>query len=440
MLNRTLTTAKGRRRRRSAISIVAATGLFLAACGGDNADDAELTETVPEEDTSLTVWSFLPGNYEGGEEAYDKVIAAFEEEYPQVDVELRNMPYPTYFDSVRNATVARKGPDVITMYGGAQAYSYRNGLVPMQDAMQPEVEEDLKFIDDNYSQDGNLYILPVGMYGYAMMVNQDKFESAGIDPAEGLADWDSMLDTCRELSDQGIQPFASGWKDGFLFETFMYMMSSQLMDSDTLKEWTQGEIPVDDEIFTTATDFILDMNEAGCFGGKDALGRSMFDDSFNQYYAGETAMMVTGSLSTAEQAYKNVPSTTVMGLPQVPGSHYDDLIDAGAEAGWAVTKWTESPEAAGAFVNFMASADAQQILWDTVGVPPNVKSLSVEGTTPSQKDFLPLIENEENHTGFAAFPLTVLAVYERNAAPLISGSMSAEEFTEQAQSAFDQSR
>lgn len=437
---RTSSRATSRRHVLAATSALAAMLLLSACGGGESTDPSELTGTVPEEDTTLTVWSFLPGNYEGGEAAYDKVIAAFEEKYPQVDIELRNMPYPTYFDSVRNATVASKGPDVITMYGGAQAYSYRNGLVPLQDGMEPEVEEDLKFVDDNYSQDGNLYILPVGTYGYAMMVNQDKFQAAGIDPAEGLADWDGFLETCRELSDQGIQPIASGWKDGFLFETFMYMMSSQLMDSDTLKEWTQGEIPVDDEIFTTATDFILDMNEAGCFGGEDALGRSMFDDSFNQYYAGEAAMMVTGSLSTAEQAYDAVPSTTVMGLPQVPGSHYDDLIDAGAEAGWAVTKWTESPEAAGAFVNFLASADAQQILWDTVGVPPNLKSLTVEGATPSQQDFLPLIENEENHTGFAAFPLTVLAVYERNAAPLIDGSMSAEEFTEQAQSAYDQSR
>ena len=67
-------------------------------------------------------------------------------------------------------------------------------------------------------------------------------------------------------------------------------------------------------------------------------------------------------------------------------------------------------------------------------------SLPVEGTTPTQKEFLPLMQNPENHTGFASFPVTVLAVYERNAAPLIGGTLSVADFTKQAQAAFDKSK
>jgi hypothetical protein len=44
-----------------------------------------------------------------------------------------------------------------------------------------------------------------------------------------------------------------------------------------------------------------------------------------------------------------------------------------------------------------------------------------------------------DHTGFEAYPLTVLAVYERNAAPLIGGTMSVPTFTSQAETAFKQS-
>ena len=47
---------------------------------------------------------------------------------------------------------------------------------------------------------------------------------------------------------------------------------------------------------------------------------------------------------------------------------------------------------------------------------------------------------DENHTGFASFPLSVLSVYERNAGPLIGGDMTADEFTKQAQSAFTKSK
>jgi ABC-type glycerol-3-phosphate transport system substrate-binding protein len=425
------------RRTVAAVATVALSGLLLTACSSGSSSPTKLTPgPVPDAKTSLTVWSFLPGNYDKGKEAYDAIADGFHEKFPQVTVKIVDMPYPTYFDQVRNATVAQKGPDVITMYGGAQAMSYKNGLFPLQDAMEPDIKENLKFVADNFSKDGNLYILPTGTYGYAMMVNQDKFTEAGVDPVAGLKDWPSLLDTCKTLSAQGIQPIASGWKDGFLFETFMYMISSQMMDTDTLNQWVAGKIPLDDKMFAQATSYITGMNDAGCFGGKEALGRNMYDDAFNQYYAGESAMMVTGSLNTAQQSYDAIPSSTVLALPQVPSSKHKALLDAGAEGGWSVTKWTKSPEASVAFVNYMAGPQAQKILWDKAGVPPNLKNVSVEATTPMQKAFFPLLENPENHTGFAAFPLPVLATFERNAAPLMGGTMTEAEFLAQAQSAF----
>ncbi|HZS93612.1 MAG TPA: extracellular solute-binding protein [Chloroflexota bacterium] len=435
---------KAFRHRTTALALAAAGSMILAACGSNNSSGSSggvsaLLKPVPKAKITLTVWSFMPGEYTKGPQAYSAVVKAFEAKYPQVKINLENMPYGPYFGRVRDATVARKGPDVITMYGGAQAYSYRHGLYPLQNAMQPAVKKNLKFVADNYSKDGNLYILPAGTYGYALVVNRRLFAQAGISPAHALSSWSNFLGSCRELSAKGIQPIASGWKDGYLFETFMYMMSSEMMDTATLKKWVAGKIPVDAPMFKTATGYILDMNKAGCFGGKAALGRNMYDDAFNQYYAGKTAMMVTGSMSTAEQSYHSVPSTTVMRFPQVPGSKYTNLIDAGAETGWGVTKWTKYPEAAGAFVNFLVSPQAETIIWKTVEVPPNLKNVTVKTTTPMQKAFVPLMENPVNHTGFEAFPLTVLATYERNAAPLISGSMSPAEFTSQAQSAFQQS-
>jgi raffinose/stachyose/melibiose transport system substrate-binding protein len=414
--------------------------LLLAACSSSTkSSSSALTQAVPKAKSTLTVWSFMPGEYPKGSQAYNAVVKAYEQKYPQVTVKLVNISYPTYFQRVRDATVAHSGPDVITMYGGAQAYSYKGGLLPLQNAMQPSVKSNLRFVADNYSKDGNLYILPTGVYGYALMVNKNLFQQAGIDPATGLATWQSLLSTCKTMASKGIQPIASGWKDGYLFETFMYMMSSEMMNTATLAKWVAGKIPVSDQMFVDATNDILDMSKAGCFGDSSSLGRNMYDDSFNQYYAGKTAMMVTGNISTAETSFKHVPNSTIMRLPQVPGSKYTNLIDSGAETGWGVTKWTKHPQAAGAFVNFLAGPQAQQIIFNTVGVPPNLTNVSVKGSNPAEQAFLPLLENPVNHTGFEAFPVTVLSVYERNAAPLISGSMSVSTFTSQAQSAFAQS-
>lgn len=424
----------------SGVAALAVAGLALTGCSNGNADTTEtLTfSEVPKEDTTLKVWTFLPDNYENGKEAYNEIIAAFNEKYPQVDIELTTMPYGTYWDQLRNSGVSRSGPDVVTMYGGAQAYSYRNSLFPLQDAIDPAIEGDLRYLDDNYSSDGNLYILPTGAYGYALLVNQDLFAEGGVDPQE-IASWDGLLNACQTLDAKGILPFATGWQDGILMETLMYMITSQQMDADTLVKWTQGELKMDDPLFGAAVDRILEMNEAKCFGGEEGLGRAMYDDAFNQYYAGDAAIFTTGGLATAETGYKDQPSTTVMPLPQVPESKFDSLIDAGAEAGWSVTKWTKSPEAATAFTNFMGGPEAQQILWDVANVVPNNNSVEATPKTPMQEVFVPLIVNAENHTGFSSYPLEVLAVVERNAGPLISGKLSRDEFLEQAIRAFDKS-
>jgi ABC-type glycerol-3-phosphate transport system substrate-binding protein len=430
------------RSRAAAASAIGCLALLLASCSGNStASQTGLTKPVPKSKVTLTVWTFMPGEYSNGTAAYNDVVKAFEAKYPQVKVDLVNIPYPTYFQRVRDATIARKGPDVITMYGGAQAYSYRNGLLPLQHGMQPSIKANLKFVQDNYSKDGNLYILPTGTYGYALMVNKNLFAKAHLNPATALSSWSNFLAACRQMNAKGIQPIASGWKDGYMFETFMYMMSSQMMNSTALANWVAGKTPVNSPTFVSATNDIVAMNKAHCFGNVAAsLGRDMYDDSFNQYYAGKTAMMVTGDVSTAETSFQHVPNSTIMRLPQVPGSKYTNLIDAGAETGWGITKWTKIPQAADAFVNFLAGPQAQKIIFNVVGVPPNLSNVTVQAKNAAQRAYIPLVENPVNHTGFEAFPLTVLAVYERNASSLISGTMSVSTFTSQAETAFEQSK
>ncbi|MEO5756077.1 MAG: extracellular solute-binding protein, partial [Mesorhizobium sp.] len=405
----------------------AAVGLMLLAAGGcsDNATPAGQLATgpIPPEKATLTVWTFLPSNYEGGPEAYKGLLADFQAAYPQITVNLVDMPYGTYFDQVRNAVVAQNGPDVITMYGAAQAYSYKNGLFPLQDAIAKDLGGKLKFVDENYSVDGNLYIVPTGTYGYVMLVNQSIFAKAGIDPIKGMESWPAMLATCKALSQQGIQPMASGWKDGFLLETYLYMITSQLMDKPTLTKWVHGDLQLDDKLFAEAVDYIVQMKDAGCFGDDKALGRNMYDDTSNQYMSGGAAMVVSGTMGAARHASTQQPTTTVVPLPQVPSSAHKSLIDAGAEAGWSVTKWTKNPQAAVTFVNFLAGQKVQAKLWEEIGVPPNLGDFKPQTTDALQAAYLAQIMNPENHTGFAAFPLPVLAVVERNAVPLMGGTM-----------------
>lgn len=391
---------------------------------------------VPDAPATLEVWSFLPGNYEAGEQAFAEAIASFNETYPKVQVNITEMPYSTYFDQLRISVLAQSGADVVTMYGASQAYSYKDGLLPLQDAVDPDLLGTLRFVAENYSADGNLYTVPTGTYGYALVANDDIFAAAGIDPNEGLATWSALLNTCRTFAAQGIEPISSGWRDGFLLETYIYMISSQLMDSKKLQDWVSYRIEMNDQLFVETMGYVVAMRDAGCFGGKAALGRNMYDDTINRYSSGKAAMVTVGSVGTASWAASGVANSSGHMLPLVPTSPNEPMLDAGAEAGWAVTKWTEHPAAALAFVSHMAEPATQDAFAQLTNVPANIEGATTEIKNELQRQLLEILALPDNHTGFAVFPLPVLAVIERNAVPLMSGEMSVARFLDAAQRAF----
>jgi len=213
------------------------------------------------------------------------------------------------------------------------------------------------------------------------------------------------------------------------------MISSQLMDEATLSQWTVGELAVTDEVFEQALERVLELNDAGCFGGEEALEASMYDDAFNQYYTGAAAMLISGDLGTAERGFEAISATTVMPLPQVPGSAHQSSIEAGAAAGWSVAGWTQSPEAAVAFVNFLAGPEAQQILWEQAGVVPNLEGLELEAKDAVQEAYLPLIENADDHSTFPSFSASALDAIRTGAPALVDGTLKPGKLLEQAAAA-----
>jgi len=58
--------------------------------------------------------------------------------------------------------------------------------------------------------------LPTATYGDALVSSYDIFESAGIDPVEGLAAWDALFETRTVLIAASIKPISAGWRDGYL--------------------------------------------------------------------------------------------------------------------------------------------------------------------------------------------------------------------------------
>lgn len=412
------------------LSVVA---LIAAACSGDTTDTtagdgSDTTAGGSGEQVTLEVWSWLPNDHENGPDTYQQIFDAFEAEHPNVTIELTASPYPTFWDTWRNASIAGTGPDVISMYGGATAGGYAGSLLPLQDEMSADTLDNLRFLDSAMSPDGNLYVAPAGSYTYYLLYNQAIVQDAGLDPDEAFADWNSLIGTCEALSAQGITPFASGWSDGYALEGFMYIFMTQLLDQASFESFVTGNLPLTDDRFHEGMGYVVEMNEAGCFS-EESLGITMYYDAFDLVIGGEAVAFPAGGADTAVDAEANngEGSMVVAPFPQVPGSQHEQISDAGPNQGWSVTNWASDKDLAVALVEHIVSAESQELLWENTDLPPNRSDLEVTSDNPLKDDYLRIIDHPANHTTFMAYTDAALAIFQREASNLIAGRTTVDE-------------
>ncbi len=434
-------------RTRKMASLCAAFAILTASCGSDDpTDDAveepedgvavddeapsdgeapidgEATQAPTADDVTLEVWSWLPNDHPEGPGTYDEIFSNFEAMYPNVTIDLTAMPYPTFWDTWSNAAIAGTGPDVISMYGGATAVAYADSLIPMQDLLSTETTDDLRFLESSVSPDGNLYAVPAGAYAYYLLANETLLADAGLDAATAFGDWESLLSTCATLAEAGTTPIASGWSDGYVVENYMYVFMSQLLDPESFDQWVNAELELSDPRFEDAMNRLVEMIDADCFSDASE-GMTLYNDAFDEAVSGDAASVVVGGIDTALSAEENngAGSMTALAFPQLPGSEYDNVSDAGPNQGWSVTSFSDNREFSTLLVEHIVSAESQELLWENTQLPPNRFSLDVTSDSVIVTEFLDIIEEPENHTVFMAFTDPALAVFQREASNLIAG-------------------
>ncbi len=156
--------------------------LALTACGGgatptevQDLEEAKVPEAA--EQVTLSIWAF-----EGESEFFDGLIAAFEEKYPDVNVEVTDIPEDEYTTKIDTALIAGEPPDIGFIY--EPKWVAAGHFLPLDETLR-------KFnisVDDynpgamaqNCLYDEQVYCL--GTYTGAIMLfyNKDIFDAAGV--------------------------------------------------------------------------------------------------------------------------------------------------------------------------------------------------------------------------------------------------------------------
>ena len=329
---------------------------------------------VPDEQVTLTM-AFVDGP-----EMVDQLIAAFEEEHPNVTIEPQFTEFTDYIKSIKLSMTSDTAPDIAQYNPGPMKDLVASGHILDLDPYKDAYGWDEKFPGVSLEQltsdetgkvygTGNQYAIPGGLSLTGIFYNKELAAQAGIDvPPATLDEFEQALATAK---DAGLTPVSIGALDSGGAHMWAALLNV-MMNTDDYRGWVFGEqeatLATDDAL--AATEKFAEWAELGYFN-ESANGMGQ-EDSTAQFVNGSSVFLMNGNWAAAQVAAEMGDNA---GFFLVPGTEPDaPATGSGFSVSYSVSAQTEQPEAAAAFLDFLVSPEATQIISDGGFLPPNTEA------------------------------------------------------------------
>lgn len=360
--------------------------LVLSACtggGGAVADDSTATSG------DITWWGWTPDAANA-----DKLIAAFNEEYPDIHVEFVSKPIDTYDSVLGPAITSSDGPDVFNVAPGSAnggVETFQAGAIDLGPAVEDELGAD--WADqlaisgvDGLSVDGKVVGLSAGaVYSGSLWINKDIFDANGLTAPTTLDEW---KDVCAALDAAGQGCFVQGagqW--AFDMDTFEAIMEN--IDPGAYVAASQGEKPYTDPEFVQGMEIWKSLFDDGIMQ-EGAVGLQQYPDANNAFMSGQYAMVMMGTwytqytvrdsmVAAMEAAGVSNPDPFTMvpiQFPDVAGTGNVGNMFGDADYGLAVSGKSDQQAAATTFALWLTTSESgQQAVANTLNDIPSLKGV-----------------------------------------------------------------
>lgn len=345
---------------------LAAAALVLAGCAGGSEEPAAFD---PDEEVTL---DFAFWGNDDRATRYDALIAAFNEEYPNITVNPSFTDFPSFWEKRQTEAAGGGLPDVFQFSDSyLRQYGESGNLLDLA-----EVEEHIDFTTFDESLlgtgalEGTQYSLPTGYSLWANFVNDDLLAQAGIEAPDGGTSFEEFDEWMAEVTDatggavyggtdytQRIQNFELVLRAG---GGNLYTDEGELgFTEDELREfWASGDAIRDG--VAVPQQRLEELSPKSGF----AAAATASEMSWSNFLGGYLADSGASSIS-------------IIAPPVAEDGAKDLYRQAGLQM--AIAENTEHPEAAAIFLDFVVnSPEAGEIFGTTLGFPAS--SSKLEGT------------------------------------------------------------
>jgi raffinose/stachyose/melibiose transport system substrate-binding protein len=376
---------------------------------------------LAQDSVDLTIWN----NHPEWKDPMETILAAFEEANPGITMELATFPGDQYGAQIQTAVTGGQTSDVFGDLEGNIILRVREGgdlpFIDLTDRI------DISGLTDSARQqvevEGSVYGCPLAAYTVGVAINNPVFAEGGVEPPRS---WDELRGACEALQAAGVTPMVLGGKD-WVHTYFMYIgLVSSVLGFEGYEGLRQGSRSLTEPELVAASQLLVELMpyyNAGFEATDYTTAKAIFAN-------GQGAMMVAGTADFT--GYRQVNPDADLSFIAWPGPEEGmRATTTGFELLYTVSAFTseEKQEAATTFVNWLATAEAQQLVSEHIAIPvhrdvtESSDPIRAQTATESQGADVPVWYNLPETAG------SVTAVQE-NYGGLWSGRISAEEFAQ----------
>ena len=372
----------------------AETSAAEAAEDGAEAEAADSTEAGSEAADSGEPVTIRLVHYMGEQakrDALDEILAAFNEAYPNITVDVEVLSSSSYLATYKNYIAAGDAPDI--MFGKPQTMTeFVEGGYFMDLTGQQGLENVLPILVDECTVNGGVYGFPIDAQVKGTFYNKKLFEEAGIEVPQTKTEF---LAACDSFMEQGTYPLVHPYNfiHGVFHELDSYFTSmadatgngNVWMDSQNgVKELSDNPVVVEAmEMFSQMASY------------KDA-GDTAVDQTqgIQNFAAGQRPMYINGGWLMGDVLAASPDGEFGMFPTPWSDTPEENKLWVGIDDTFIVSAQTEHPDEVMTFLNFLANDESSQIWMNTAKLMTSNVNVSTENADPFIQEIKSYIDED----------------------------------------------
>ena len=285
---------------------------------------------------------------------------------------------------------------------------------------------------------GKFNVLPYQYNIEGFWYNKQIFADNGIDVPQT---WDDLVAAAETLDAAGVQPFSASGEQGWPLTRLISGYIFRELGPDAMQKVADGEAELTDDEYVQGAQAVADLGEKGYFG--EGVSSIDYDTAINTFISGDAGILYMGSWvlgSFADKSLNKIGNDNIgfFPFPEVEGgagSSDQTPANVGLPMTFSAHQYNDE---VGAWLACIAENYGQASLEDQGSI-----SGFVPASEPELDSLTQMVQDQVNNTQQsvlwfeALFGSKATTASQTNAAPLVSGSTSAEDFMSKVQDAID---